>query len=92
MSLLAWLTIAVFAVLLAAVAVVLLVIVALLWRTRSTLDDVVDSLEAVADAAAPIGPSVAQVVQQLGPARDALVAAAPPTETENAEWRASVSN
>jgi hypothetical protein len=76
-SLLAWLTIVAFAVLLAAVAVALLVVVALLWRTRSALDDVVEALGGVADGAEPLGAWLAEANGHLAAARDALVAAAP---------------
>lgn len=92
MSLLSWATVVVFAVLLAAVAAVLLVIVALLWRTRATLDDVVEALTTVADGAEPLGPWIGEINQHLGPARDALAAAAPMSEAEQDERGASVSS
>lgn len=84
MSLLAWLTIVGFALLVAAVAVALLLIVALLWRIRTTLDDVVEALGTVADRAEPLGSWLVEANKHLVTGRDALVAAAPPTEDERA--------
>jgi hypothetical protein len=88
MSLLAWFTIAAFAVLLTAVAVTLLVIVALLWRTRSTLDDVVDALGRVADGAEPLGGWLVETNGHLAAARDALVTAAPAVDDDRTGRRA----
>lgn len=77
MSVLGWATIAVFAVLIGALAVSLLVVIVLLWRTSAALTEVVGSLAQVADRTAPLGAFIAETNEALAPANNAMVEAAP---------------
>ncbi|MDX1658008.1 MAG: hypothetical protein R3343_04240 [Nitriliruptorales bacterium] len=60
-----------------AVAVTLLVVTYLLWRTRSTLADVGDAIATIADRTQPLGPALTAVNEDLLAVRNALVDALP---------------
>ncbi|MDX1659610.1 MAG: hypothetical protein R3343_12375 [Nitriliruptorales bacterium] len=64
-------------VLIVAVAVTLLTVTYLLWRTRSTLADVGDAISTIADRTEPLGPALAAVNEDLLAVRNALVDALP---------------
>ncbi|MDX1619487.1 MAG: hypothetical protein R3320_00750 [Nitriliruptorales bacterium] len=66
--------------LIVAVAVTLLIVTYLLWRTRSSLRDVADAIATIADRSQPLGPALTQVNEDLLAVRDALVAAVPTEE------------
>lgn len=73
-------------VLVVAVAVTLLTVTYLLWRTRASLRDVGDAIATIADRSEALGPALTAINDDLLAVRDALIAAvpsdeAPPDET-----------